>query len=170
MFPFLGGILDATPPETVSLSGTEGAPVSRTGNPFAESGSVSIELAISAIDAGSNLSRGYIEWDSYAGGGPVSYIPIQAWVSPLDFQNGPYYLRTTLVSGNTPNDTPDIGSADGTTWRSLANGSTSYLWVWTTTSQVTYKGATLKFEIATDALGSNIVATGYYAAKVKRTL
>ena len=170
MFPFMGGILDATPPETVSLSGTELAPISNSDIVFDDPGPVAAIIAISAVNTGNNLSRGYIEWDAYVSGVMVSYSPIQAWVSPLDFQDGPYYFRWNIVTGNSPNDTPTTVNSVVNTWLPLTNGANSYFWNWETTSLITYKGATLKFEIATDSGGSNIIATGYYETKVKREL
>jgi len=64
-----------------------------------------------------------------------------------------YYIRATLDSGVAPSTGPALN-----TWLSLAS---SRAWVWSQSGLGTTEG-TLKIEIASDALGTDIVATGYY--------
>lgn len=155
MFPF-GSMLSATPPETVTLQGTAGAPVSRTDSSILDPQDGRITLAV-VTTTFQTLTRGHIEWDGYVAGQSASYTSIHSWVTPNDYLLGPYYIRATLHA----DAAPDIGNALNVWWSLTKDSGSNVFWTWSR-NQIGSNTGTLKLEIATDSQGNNIVATGYY--------
>lgn len=154
MFPFGSILTSAVPPELVSLSGAN--------RQFAEIQpfEASIILSISAVTnlIPNNLKRGYVQWDGYRSGTQISYQDLETWVVPTDF-TGNYWVRATDV-GTTP---PDGGNLD--VWLPLVKDVNVYSW-WLADATPFPKTMTIRLEIATDALGTDIVATDDYAMTV----
>lgn len=125
--------------ETVTLSGTTGAP------------NVSTVSKVSPTDANAGFifnSDGTI--DTYNFSGLVQFAAGVQWIDQTP--SGSYWIRATANAGN--------GADTGTynTWLALT---TNRSWLWTITGIGT-TGGSVKIEIATDAAGATIVATGYY--------
>ncbi len=80
------------------------------------------------------------------------------WIDSQPSPQGDYWIRATVDAGSTPG-----GSAVGSWLKLTGSGAANRSWDWTKTlpGAGTVSG-TLRIEIATDAAGSNIVATGYY--------
>lgn len=71
--------------------------------------------------------------------------------------NQDLWIRATLDAG----DTPTVGTL-GSWLQCSGGGSGSRTWTWQYSGAPDFLEGDLKFEIATDSGGSNIVATGYY--------
>ena len=136
--------------ETITLSGTSGAP----------------NVSTDTEDTPTNAVAG---WRFYANG-DVRRVVNSTYTlfnsgtewSNVDPANN-YWLRATLDSGNAPNS----GTGGTGTWQVLAGPGESTLisYEWLEDSDPFAEAntaGTLKIEIATDSGGSNIVATGYY--------
>jgi hypothetical protein len=89
--------------------------------------------------------------------------PIEAGVQWSDEQPTPsraYWVRVSNFSGNGYT----AGSADGSWQKCAGSGSSNITFTWVYTSGDIFGYA--KVEIALDAAGSTIVATGYYGADI----
>lgn len=161
MFPF--GLLTATPPETVTLLGTAGAPIIRNEFGFSESGETyHIQFNLCSVTSAPNsLTRGKMEKAGYKEGISAVFTEIHDWVTPNDYQEGPYYVRLTAFADTAP----DFSShaVNGTTWHDMTG--TNVYFGWSHNGPIIREGV-VKVEIATDSGGSNIVATGYYRGRV----
>lgn len=94
-------------------------------------------------------------------GGYVQFAAATEWVQPNTHQNGPYWIRATLDTG----DADNWVSSDATgSWLALTSDRE---WRWTVS--LGDREGTYKIEIATDATGTRIVATGYYGGEVHST-
>lgn len=94
--------------------------------------------------------------DKNGGGTYTQFNKYTEWVSPKSPATT-YYIRATNYSGSNP-DSGTLGSWDALT--------TTREWKWVRSAYGLTSG-TLKVEIATDAGGASIVATGYYNASVE---
>ena len=161
MFPIpsmLGQYGDAAPPESAAdkLSGTLGSPNIKFHVSAGGGGNAIVSFVIAATDAGATITRAFVEKAGYNSGDLAVYAPIEQWVSPEDFQED-YWVRLTAAA----DDAPSGGSSTGT-WHLLQNGSSNHFFYWEATGPIGTEAGTVKVEIATDALGASIVATGYY--------
>ena len=80
------------------------------------------------------------------------------WIIPNN-PSATYYIRATNNSGSNPTSGPALS-----TWHALTSVRT---WTWSRSTNGNTTGS-LKIEIATDAAGTDIVATGYYGGNVTR--
>jgi len=92
-------------------------------------------------------------------GGTFQFQSATQWVIPNTYTRS-YWFRGTASTGSAPN-----GSSNSlNTW----HPSTSDV-IWTWTASFGTRVGSIKVEIATDAAGTNIVATGYYGGDVDIT-
>ena len=160
--PLLGSYGDGeTEESSIVLGGTSGSPLQVNTTQFGSQLAL-CEWTFGATTSGS-ITRGKVQKDGRYDGQARSMTTVSSWVIPNDFQEGPYYIRATDHDGG---DMPTDGDALGV-WHSLTNGGSNRFFTWINPSTgFSFQSGTIKVEIATDALGANIVATGYYKAIV----
>jgi hypothetical protein len=139
--------------DTVALSGTLGAPNTYYAFSQYPGGSAKEYLRANTngkLEEATSLLNGTL--------GAYNQIGTQ-WVVPLTTYVGNYWIRATKISGD------NLTSGTLNSWISLNSNSPE----WQLTAYksqalggIDYKEILLKLEIATDAGGSTIVATGYY--------
>lgn len=157
--------------ETVTLFGSLGSPI--TANQFSiNPDEAQVHWMFGCTTSAFNsIDRGKAQRATYDTGVLATFISVSGWVDPTDFQDGPYYIRAQLKSGDDQPVAGDglplevIGTADDAgDWFTLTNDSTNRGWRWHATGPVGMKVATIKVEISTGASEAGILATGYYKA------
>lgn len=73
-----------------------------------------------------------------------------------------YYIRATLDNGDAPDSGPALN-----TWHALSSTRT---WYWQASGGFDLSSGRLLIEIATDAAGTNVVASGYYSGSAQTEL
>lgn len=139
---------DYIPVEVITLSGTSGTP-----NEASDSDNTSADAAWEFLTDGTV--------DKIEGGSTTQF---QTGVEWSDFQPTPgqdYWVRAQNDAGSNPTTGPALN-----TWHKVAgSGSANRRWTWQRLDFEDGPGTTtgtLQVDIATDASGTNIVATGYY--------
>lgn len=166
MFPYLLAAIAARPKqlpeETVSLFGTAVAPRTVISTAFGGADAKCSWVVAGTFSIPNGILRGYVGKAQWINNDQAVYTSVdspEAWVEPKDYQNGPYYVRGTLESGDTPN-LP--GSDQLGVWLKLENNVDNRFWGWQETGTFGTTQGTVKIEIADDAVGTTILATGYY--------
>ena len=93
---------------------------------------------------------------AYSNGGVATGASLGSWLD--GGANSDFYIQCTVISGTLTTGTED-------TWQIM---STTRGWTVKETTDGQFETATIKIEIATDALGADIVATGQYVLKAAR--
>jgi len=164
-FSSLNGVFGGV--EEISLHGSEATPIEATHTAADPDDALAVWSLI--VDDGTNgREKGFIMKAEFDFGDVAVFIksfPTTDWVTPHDFQTT-YFTRATLVAGVAPLS----GFLD--IWQSLVPDTPSPTgnrsWTWSQ-AIVGTKTGTIRIEIATDALGADIVATGYYKVTVTVT-
>lgn len=150
-----------TNPVSYLLTGTSGTPTSR-GYTALQPETASLSWIICGNATGSNnTQKGYVQYAAYDASASASYVNEHAFVTPNSGW-GTLYVRLTQDSGTTDSTTHAI---DGTTWHTLTEDTTNITWTESHDGAVN-ESCVVKVEIATDSLGTDIVATGYYESVV----
>lgn len=142
----------AAPTETVSLDGTTSTPESF----FDRAASSSNDLVMGwEFDANGNIYK-YEDPNNQGGSGRYLFSSTK-WCNVTPSTT--YYIRVSNYAGN---NLSVIDSATLNSWLSLAT--TRKFWYRDSRDLLLYgsEDGTMKVEIASDAAGSNILATGYY--------
>lgn len=151
--------------DVLNLSGTSESPTTKTLQVIGDDRTGAVTWLIGCIDVGGypSIVSGEIQSSGVADGGAESFTSVDVstdWVIPKGF-DVTYYALATLDSGSSPTSGSGVG-----TWLSLVPDGANRSWTWNKVGLGVFRG-TLKLEIATDALGADIVATGYYKADIE---
>ena len=146
MFLHLIAGLASTFGDTITLSGSSGTPNEVVAN----------EVDPDTAGAGWVFnSDGTVDEED---GVLTQFQPGTEWSSKQPSPPATLYIRATPDTGSVPTV---AASAAVNTWLAL---STNRAWIWEQDVPGTYQGS-VKVEIAWDAAGSNIAATGYYKGR-----
>lgn len=155
--------------EFVSLQGTSGSPISQTflGEPAGQLSNIVFNFSADA-SAPASIEKGYVQYAGYEDNVQASYVNIGPWVEPLTGWTADYWIRATNEGDGVSNTQldptyPQSNSLD--TWHALTEDSVNIYWGWQHDGPQ-IRGGTIKVEIADDAVGTTILATGYYRGTV----
>lgn len=150
-------------PSGQSVSATDGTAISTTGvirvgmfRGITKTASAGIVSSLSGMDLWDDAvyPNGAAAGVTFSPDGSISYAGISSlgppkWYSVLTTGIGAYYyIRLTVISGNTPSS----GQIQGTWWGMGSNRT----WLW---QAPPVKSATIRFDISDSNAGTNIVAT-----------